>query len=104
MAYFNHAFTKIFLGIGETIADDPATDYGFIKDKDVPMGAPNATDEALSNLPPGYFGVFDPKTYETISQSPGDLTGCCPVMFAASSILSNDKIGKFHGGYRETNK
>lgn len=103
MAYFNHSFTKLFLGIGATKASNPTTSKGFITQTGVNMGAANATDVALSNLTPGYFGIFDPKTYQTINVGLSTYE-CCPIMIASSSVLANDKIGPFHGGYRETNK
>mgnify|MGYP000998509820 CR=1 FL=1 len=59
MAYFNHAFSKMFLGTGDTRAVAPVTSRGFI------TGAGITTTE-LSELPTGYFGFFDAKTYESI--------------------------------------
>jgi uncharacterized membrane-anchored protein YitT (DUF2179 family) len=105
MAYFNHAFTKMFLGTGTTrtapstgapiSVTNPASTGGFI----TTTGTTTAT---LSTLAPGYFGFFD-KNYQSINPS---LTsyGCCPLILASSSLLANDKIGPFHGGYKETNK
>jgi hypothetical protein len=95
MAYFNHAFSKMFLGTGETISTPFDTDNGFIIDNGV-------TTAQLSELPVGYFGFFDAKTYESIgTYNPAN---CCPVILASSAIIQVDKIGPFHGGYRETNK
>jgi hypothetical protein len=94
MAYFNHAFSKMFLGTGETIASPFATDGGLITDSGI------STTE-LSELPTGYFGFFDAKTYQTINLGSYN---CCPLILASSSVLQKDKIGPFHGGYRETNK
>jgi len=101
MAYFNHAFTKMFLGTGATRIVSPLTTGGFITESGIPTGAANTTDAALSNLGAGYFGFFD-KNFNSITTS--DLTGCCPIYLASSSVLTNDKIGSFHGGYKETNK
>jgi hypothetical protein len=102
MAYFNHAFNKVFLGTGETrtaistgapiTATNPASTEGFITTAGV-------TSETLSRLSPGYFGFFDPKTFKTVN-SPS----CCPLILACSSLMAKDKIGPFLGGYRETNK
>lgn len=108
MAYFNHAFTKVFLGTGTTLPNPLVTPVtvitsgGFLTQKNVPTGAVNTTDDALANLPAGYFGFFDPKTNLSLDglASPG----CCPIYLASSSVLTNDKIGPFHGGYKETNK
>jgi hypothetical protein len=103
MAYFNHAFTKMFLGTGATrnmaigpeSVTNPYSTGGFI----TTTGTTTAT---LSTLAPGYFGFFD-KNYQSIN--PALLTyGCCPLILASSSLLANDKIGPFHGGYKETNK
>jgi len=94
MAYFNHAFSKMFLGTGDTRAVVPVTSGGFITGTGI-------TTTELSELPTGYFGFFDAKTYESIDLT---YTNCCPLIMASSSVLQKDKIGPFHGGYRETNK
>jgi hypothetical protein len=97
MAYFNHAFSKMFLGTGETISTPFDTDNGFIIDNGV-------TTAQLSELPVGYFGFFDAKTYESVNGGSYNTDACCPVILASSAIIQVDKIGPFHGGYRETNK
>ena len=114
MAYFNHAFSKMFLGTGATRAVSPLTTGGFITESGVPTGSSdNATNvpvgtvaASLSNLPVGYFGFFDPNTYLSLNNA--DIINptykCCPLILASSSVLTNDKIGSFHGGYKETNK
>ncbi len=101
MAYFNHAFHKVFLGTGDGTTKLPTglvagnMSGGFINIAGVPTSA-------LSNpgVGPGYFGIFDAKTYET------RLTAdqCCPFIIASSPIFTNDKIGPYAGGYRESNK
>ena len=94
MSYFNHAFRKTFMGTGATLSGGSiTTDGGFLTTNGV-------TSVALSNLGPGYFGFFDPKTWKTVTAP----ANCCPLVLASSSILTNDKIGPFHGGYKETNK
>lgn len=100
MAYFNHAFSKRFLGTGATraagvaSATNPHSTGGMI----TTVGTTTAT---LSTLTPGYFGFFDPKTYECVGTV---ASVCCPLLLASSALQSNDKIGPFHGGYKETNK
>jgi hypothetical protein len=114
MAYFNHAFTKMFLGTGPSrtagstgaaiTTANPASFGGML----TTTGTPSVV---LANLPlnngtlphTGYFGFFDPKTYLLIDPT---LTtyNCCPIVLASSSVLQKDKIGPFHGGYQETNK
>ena len=109
MAYFNHAFSKMFLGTGETRVVSPVTTGGFITTAGIPTGSTNTATNvpvgtvaaSLSNLPVGYFGFFDTNFESVISSG---ITGCCPLYLASSSVLTNDKIGPFHGGYKETNK
>lgn len=116
MAYFNHAFTKMFLGTGATrnlastgaaasaiVPYNPYSTGGMI----TTVGTPTV---ALANLPvypnnphTGYFGFFDPKTYLSIDTGLSNYE-CCPIILASSSVLQKDKIGPFHGGYQETNK
>jgi len=102
MAYFNHAFSKMFLGTGSTLPDPLVTpiavdtDNGFLTQVGV-------TTAQLSELPVGYFGFFDAKTYLSLGDSYSS-PDCCPVILASSAIIQVDKIGPFHGGYRETNK
>ena len=99
MAYFNHAYTKMFLGNGATrtpgapTPSDPASIGGFLT-------TPGTSTADLSRLTPGYFGLFDPKT--NLLKTTFD--SCCNVYLASSSLLANDKIGAYHGGYKETNK
>ena len=106
MAYFNHAFNKVFLGTGETLApvsptpSNPASDGGFITTKDVPLATPNNT-YGLASLAPGYFFFYDPNT--NLSVDPTDVK-CCPLVLASSSLLSKDKLNQYTGGYKETNK
>jgi len=111
MAYFNHAFTKMFLGTGTTrntagagggiavgaaSATNPHSTGGFIT-------TTNTTTETLGGLGTGYFGVFDSKSYQSLDVTETDFN-CCPIIIASSSVFANDKIGPFHGGYAETNK
>jgi hypothetical protein len=101
MAYFNHAFTKIFLGTGVTRAAGPNTPAnphstdGFI----TTAGTPTSV---VALLGPGYFGMFDPNTYLAKDILTAD--NCCPLLLASSSLYSKDKISPFIGGYQETNK
>jgi hypothetical protein len=109
MAYFNHAFTKVFLGTGQTLEDVQlknglvTTDEGFLTTTGLPSFILNQMREYATaqygDYRNGYFGIFDPKTNLSITPS-----SCCNVYIAGSSIYTNDKIGPFHGGYQETNK
>lgn len=115
MSYFNHAFTKRFLGTGVTrnigstgaaqsIGNPYSTD-GFI----TTAGVSTVT---LSQLPSnggtlpliGYYGFFDSKTYKSVNTAIVTASPGCPLILASTSLLRDDKIGAFHGGYKETNK
>ena len=118
MAYFNHAYSKMFLGTGPTrnLAStgaaqnnltNPYSTGGFIT-------TPNVPTSVLANLPlnggavphTGYFMFVDPTTWTSIDPTASIPAGspCCPLILASSSVLQKDKIGPFHGGYQETNK
>ena len=102
MAYFNHAFTKVFLGTGTSRSagvqsvTNPYSTGGFIS-------TVGTTTETLSTLPPGYFGFFD-TNYQSINPAAAISSSCKPLYLASSSLLTSDKIGPFAGGYKETNK
>lgn len=109
MAYFNHAFTKMFLGtqVSGIAPLNPNTNLtnGFITVAGIPtsvLGDVN-TGVANNNYGPGSYGLFDAKTYLSVSEATVDGT-CCPLILASASLMSNDKIGPFHGGYKESNK
>lgn len=107
MAYFNHAFQKVFLATGNTttnpvrLLDDTivsaVTNGALLTTSGLPTYALNQISAA--NNKDGYIGIFNPKT--NLSIKPDD---CCNVIIAGSTLYSNDKIGPFHGGYQETNK
>jgi hypothetical protein len=114
MAYFNHAFRKLFLATGADQSAVPLRDLdGSVINTStggalvLTPGVPSLALNQLSalakangdNLTSGYVGIFDTKTHRTI-----DPTDCCPIYIAGSAIYANDKIGPFHGGYQETNK
>jgi hypothetical protein len=102
MAYFNHAFSKVFLGTGKTLAGPVVTDGGFVRTSGIPTYQLNDLAKVASPYSNGYFGLFNASGASANKTS--DLAGCCNVYLAGSAIYSNDKIGPFHGGYQETNK
>jgi hypothetical protein len=104
MSYFNHAFSKCFLGTGATRAGapsitNPATVEGFIATTGV---ATVVLSEA--NLGPGYFGFFNKDTYLSVIETDLSASVCCPLVLASASLKTNDLQGPFHGGYKESNK
>lgn len=105
MAYFNHAFQKVFLGT-QLSAVNPNVNLvnGFIITPGIPSVALGNTVGAANTIyGPGSYGFFDPNTWLSVDSS--FFTGnCCPLVLASASLLANDKIGPFHGGYKESNK
>jgi hypothetical protein len=93
MAYFNHAFKKTFLGTG-TVGTNA---NGF---STLPNGTVLGT--STSNvLAPGALTYINPNNWQ-ISNTPP--TACCEFILASGAMMDNDKIGPFHGGYKESNK
>ena len=86
MAYFNHAFQKVLVGT-----------KGFT---DLAGGKLGTTNNVLST---GEFCAVNPKTWD-IYATDYEFTTCCPIILAAGSLYQHDKIGPFHGGYKESNK
>jgi len=85
MSYFNHAFRKTMVATN-----------GISALNGVQLGTPG-----VGNLPAGEITFIDPKTF-LVSPTP-DST-CCDVIIASGSLMQNDKIGPFAGGYLESNK
>lgn len=114
MAYFNHAFNKVFLGTGSSVTNltlpvgEVTTDSGYVTTAhSIPTyGLNQLHTYAMQNFgayESGYFGAF----YSTGGNANKSWTGignCCSIYFAGSAIYSSDKIGPFAGGYQETNK
>jgi hypothetical protein len=85
MAYFNHAFQKAFVGT-----------QGFTDLNEGQLGTPG------NILTTGDYAFVDPKTWDIINVNSAP-TGCCPLILAAGSLYTKDKVGS-HGGYLESNK
>lgn len=83
MSYFNHAFQKAFLGTG-----------GFV----------STVDTTTLALTKGQFAFVDPKTWKVPADVDTASALKCPLVLAAGSLYQNDKIGPFHGGYKESSK
>jgi len=113
--YFNHAFKKTFIGThadadqvfsetGTLALIQAGVDKGFITSSVTTNGGStylNTMDLHSYGLGQGVYGFFD-KSYNIVQS--GDVSTCCPLYLVSSSIRTNDKIGKFHGGYTESNK
>jgi hypothetical protein len=84
MSYFNHAFRKVFVATNgvSTISGQ--------------LGTPG-----IGNLPAGEITFINPDTF-IANEIPDD--NCCTTIIASGSLMQNDKIGPFAGGYLESNK
>jgi len=107
MSYFAHGFAKAFVGTKPTQASVPLTsngvNNGLLLDAGVQTaalinaGAPNA-------LGLGTYGFFNKDTYLSVNAASAEVTTGQALILAGASIMPNDKIGPFHGGYAESNK
>jgi hypothetical protein len=83
MAYFNHAFNKVFVGTSGFVTDPGTKSIEITK---------------------GQFTFVDPTTWKVPADLDPSTTLACPLVLASGSIYAKDKIGKFHGGYQESVK
>lgn len=115
MAYFNHSFQKVFVGTaGNQVESSTAAGLaqGYVTSVGVPMVNLNGAYVAGRSIAPTNpkatpaYGLFYKDTYASVGTNTlwGAANACCPLILAGSSFYENDKIGKFHGGYQETNK
>lgn len=81
--YFNHAFKKVYIAAVNAGAVDLKTTGG------------------TETLTAGQIGLFDAKTYQAIAAAG---SGNQPFILAQGNYRTNDKIGPFHGGYKESIK
>lgn len=106
MSYFNHAYRKSFVGTKATQAGSgtaKAVNNGFLTDAGVPTSALAET-AAPYALGVGTYGFFNPDTYLSVNAASAEVIAGKPLVFAAASLFKDDKIGPFHGGYKESNK
>jgi hypothetical protein len=91
MAYFNHAYRKTMVAT-----------QGISPLSGVQLGTSTA-----NMLTAGQLTWIDPNTFTVrpVLNSPSPLDpSCCEVIIATGSLMANDKIGPFAGGYLESNK
>lgn len=73
---------------------------GFLTAANQQLGILNqVTGTPASNFGPGTFGFFNPKTWLSVGSS-NPPTDCCPLVFAAASFYSKDKLNDFQGRYQ----
>jgi len=89
MSYFNHAFKKTFVGTNASAFTDL-------------NGSKLGTN---GNVPAtGQFGFVDKNWDIVATDTVWTSANACPLTLFAGSIHTNDKIGPFAGGYKETVK
>jgi len=107
MSYFAHGFMKAFVGTKATQAAVPATSNGVNNGLLIEAGVPTS---ALGNagapnaLGLGTYGFFNKDTYVSVVAASAEVTTGQSLILAGASVMPNDKIGPFHGGYAESNK
>ena len=84
--YFSHAFRKSFLAAKKTVQNVEVLN--------------TATSGSTADLTAGQIGLFDAKTYQAFT----DDNGGKPFILAQGSYFTKDKIGPYHGGYKESVK
>lgn len=80
--YFSNYFHKAFINLAGAIKQSGST----------------------SDLVAGQIGFADAKTWDLIGTGSASVSTHPVVVLAQGSLFLNDKIGKFHGGYRESVK
>jgi hypothetical protein len=95
MAYFNHAFQKVFWGGSPDTTAPSAT--GYINNAGV------SSVDLLNTYGVGAFTFADQSAAGWPSVAVAPANGA-PLTLLATSLYQNDKVGPFHGGYQETTK
>ena len=116
MAYFNHAFKKVFIATKPTQTESAGFDAegaageaagvenGLLVSTEVHVSKlKSAAASEGFQLGVGTLGVFDAKTDKSITSKDIEAS-CCPFYLAGASIKLNDKQGPQHGGYQESHK
>lgn len=106
MSYFSHGFTKVFVGTKPTQAGSgsvTAVTDGCLHEAGLSTSVLGNT-AAPNALGLGTYGFFNKDTYLSVVHNSDEVTQGQPLIFASAAIMANDKIGKFHGGYAESNK
>lgn len=86
MAYFNHAFRKTMI-MSDYVAPVPAT--------------PTASSGELTS---GQLSLYDAKSWAPLDVSGGATNSKCQFIIASGAPYADDKVGPFHGGYKESIK
>lgn len=94
MAYFNHAFQKMFWGgtSGQGYTPGATSVVDFTPGGAAGIGSFAFVDQSVTN---------SATPWPVAAVAPG---GGEPLTLVATSVITNDKIGPFHGGYQEVTK
>lgn len=113
MAYFNYSFSKFMITrckTGSGIAQNAAW-YGGNTAPGTTMSVTSGILQTgsipsvqLNALGQGVIGFFNPNNMESLAPASVGTWGSKPFVIANSTFMKHDKVGKFHGGYQETNK
>jgi hypothetical protein len=107
MSYFNASFQKAFVGTKRTQAAAPGVaagvDNGFLITSGVHSNDLKNTAAPFA-LGVGTYGFFDPSTNLSVVVGDAPVVAGKPLILACASLITQDKIGQFHGGYTESNK
>jgi len=104
MAFDLESYLKVFPGTQLTSVNaNTNLDNGFVKTAGIKTETLNNVSATVnSNYGLGSWGLFDAKTYQSVTTS--TISGCCPLILACASPYTNDKVSPFIGGYKETIK
>ena len=103
MSYFSHGFCKAFVGTkGDQVAGPGLNGVGngLLLD----AGVPTSELGNAANLGLGTYGFFGKDDYLSVNAASATVIAGQSLILAGASLMPNDKIGPFHGGYAESNK
>lgn len=107
MSNFNRAYRKIFVGTFGTQAANPGVAAGVNNGLLTTTGVKTVNlknTAAPFALGVGVYGFFNKDTFVSVDAGSADVTSGTPLVIASTSIFSQDMMGQFHGGYRESVK
>lgn len=108
MSYFNYSFKKMMIldDVNGKFKSKAAWD-GTTASLEVANGilqTANVNSVQLNACGKGVLGFFNPETMKSLDAGDTSTWSKKPFVIANSTFMKHDKIGKFHGGYQETNK
>lgn len=108
MSNFNYSFKKMMIldDVNGKFKSKAAWD-GTTASLEVANGilkTANVNSVQLNACGKGVLGFFNPETMKSLDAGHTSTWSKKPFVIANSTFMKHDKIGKFHGGYQETNK